>query len=128
LAKQGIQMTRPAGSKTSRRNFLKLAAGTAALGPFFLFSPRAFASPQTLKVAKWAHFLPEFDDWFVNVMAQDWGKRNNTKVTVDLIPVEEVRDRAFAEVKAGNGHDIFIFKICESSGKNKKIKKNIRIN
>lgn len=102
-------MTRPAGSKTSRRNFLKLAAGTAALGPFFLFSPYALASQTTLKIAKWAHFLPEFDDWFVNVMAQDWGKKNDTKVTVDVIPVEEIRDRAFAEAKAGKGHDIFIF-------------------
>jgi multiple sugar transport system substrate-binding protein len=102
-------MTRPAGSKTSRRNFLKLAAGTAALGPFFLFSPHALASQKTLKIAKWAHFVPEFDQWFVNVVANDWGKQNNTKVTVDLIPVEDVRDRAFAEVKDGKGHDIFIF-------------------
>lgn len=102
-------MTRTVGSKTSRRNFLKLAAGSAALGPFFLFSPHALASQKTLKIAKWAHVLPEFDEWFVNVMAQDWGKQNNTKVTVDLIPVEEIRDRAFAEVKAGKGHDIFIF-------------------
>lgn len=109
LAKQGTQMTKPAGSKTSRRNFLKLAAGTAALGPFFLFSPYALASQKTLRIAKWAHFLPEFDDWFVNVMAQDWGKRNDTKITVDVIPVEEIRDRAFAEVKAGKGHDLFIF-------------------
>src|SRR5215472_16446679 len=94
---------------TSRRHFLKLAAGAAAAGPFFLFSPHALASQKPFKVAKWAHFLPEFDDWFVNVMARDWGKKNNAKVTVDLIPVEEVRDRAFAEVKAGKGHDIFIF-------------------
>ncbi len=102
-------MSRIATSRTSRRHFLKLAAGAAAFGPFFLYSPHALASQKTLKIAKWAHFLPEFDDWFVNVMAQDWGKRNNTKVTVDLIPVEEIRDRAFAEVKAGKGHDVFIF-------------------
>src|SRR5215467_6653405 len=102
-------MTRIRTGKLSRRDFLRLAAGAAAVGPFFLFSPDALASPKALKIAKWAHFLPEFDDWFVNVMAKDWGKKNNTKVTVDLIPVEEVRDRAFAEVKAGKGHDIFIF-------------------
>lgn len=95
--------------KTSRRNFLKLAAGTAALGPFFSFPGRALAAQNTLKIAKWAHFLPEFDHWFVNVMAAAWGKQNDTKVTVDLIPVEQVRDRAFADVKAGKGHDIFIF-------------------
>src|SRR5215467_2107604 len=95
--------------RTSRRNFLKLTAATAAFGPFFLFPDRAVASQKTLKIAKWAHFLPEFDQWFVNVLARDWGKQNDTKVTVDIVPVEEVRERAFTEAKAGKGHDIFIF-------------------
>lgn len=102
-------MNRRAGSETSRRNFLKLAAGAAAFGPFFLFPDRALASQKTLKIAKWAHFLPEFDQWFVNVLAKDWGRQNDTKVTVDVIPVEEIRERAFAEIKAGKGHDVFIF-------------------
>lgn len=102
-------MTRTKGNATSRRDFLKLAAGAAACGPFFLFPERAHASQKTLKIAKWAHFLPEFDQWFVNVLAQDWGKQNDTQVTVDVIPVEEIRGRAFAEVKAGQGHDLFIF-------------------
>jgi len=95
--------------RTSRRRFLKLTAATAAFGPFFSFPERALASQKTLKVAKWAHFLPEFDQWFVNVVASDWGKQNDTKVTVDLIPVEEIRAHAFAEAKAGKGHDLFMF-------------------
>ncbi len=102
-------MTRIRTGKFSRRNFLRFAGGAAALGPFFLFSPHVLASPKTLKIAKWAHFLPEFDDWFVKVWAADWGKQNNTNVSVDVIPVEEIRGHAFAEVKAGTGHDIFIF-------------------
>ena len=102
-------MTKLIGSKSSRRDFLKLTAATAAFGPFFLFPDRAAASQKTLKIAKWAHFLPEFDQWFVNVMAAEWGKQNDTKVTVDLIPVEEIRARALAEVKAGKGHDLFMF-------------------
>lgn len=102
-------MTRIPSGKFSRRNFLRFAGGVAALGPFFLFSPHALASPKRLKIAKWAHFLPEFDDWFVKVWAADWGQQNNTNVSVDVIPVEEIRDRAFAEVKAGRGHDIFVF-------------------
>ena len=93
-------MPGPKRKRFSRRNFIKLAAGAAAVGPFFVFRPNAFASEMTLKVAKWAHFLPEFDDWFINVMAAEWGKRNKTKVTVDVIPVEEIRERAFAEVTA----------------------------
>jgi multiple sugar transport system substrate-binding protein len=101
-------MFRPQRERFTRRNFIK-AAGAAAVGPFFVFTPNAFASEKTLKVAKWAHFLPEFDDWFVNVMAAQWGKQNQTNVTVDVIPVEEMRGRAFAEVTAGKGHDVFIF-------------------
>lgn len=93
---------------TSRRNFLKFAAGTLALGPFFSFSARAKAGQNTLKIAKWAHFLPEFDAWFQGV-ARDWGKQNHTDVTIDLVPIEEIRARALAEVAAGKGHDIFIF-------------------
>lgn len=102
------QMTRIAGA-ISRRNFLRWTAGAAAFGPFFLFPDRAAASQKTLKIAKWAHFLPEFDQWFVNVMAAKWGKNNDTKVIVDVIPIEEIRGRAFAEVKAGKGHDLYIF-------------------
>jgi len=109
VAKPGTQMTRTAASTRSRRDFLRLAASAAAFGPFFLFPDRALASQKTLKVAKWAHFLPEFDQWFANVVATDWGRKNDTKVTVDIVPVEEIRDRAFAEVKAGRGHDVFIF-------------------
>jgi multiple sugar transport system substrate-binding protein len=109
LFQERKRMPRPKRKRVTRRNFIKLAAGAAAIGPFFVFTPNAFASGKTLKIAKWAHFLPEFDDWFINTMAAAWGKQNNTKVTVDVIPVEEIRDRAFAEVTAGEGHDIFIF-------------------
>src|SRR5215467_2321138 len=102
-------MTRTTSSKTSRRNFLKLTAATAAFGPFFLFPERAQAGQKTLKIAKWAHFLPEFDHWFVNVLAQEWGEKHDTKVIVDLIPVEAVYARAWAEVKTAQGHDVFMF-------------------
>jgi multiple sugar transport system substrate-binding protein len=93
----------------SRRRFLKLAASAAAFGPFFSFPERALAGQKTLKIAKWAHFLPEFDHWFVHTLAADWGKQNDTKVKVDLIPVEQIRSLALAEAKEGKGHDLVIF-------------------
>lgn len=102
-------MTRTAAGTTSRRDFLTYAAGAAAFGPFFLFPEHALESQKTLKIAKWAHFLPEFDQWFVKVMSAEWGKQNDTNVIVDVIPLEQIRDRAFAEVKAGRGHDLYIF-------------------
>jgi multiple sugar transport system substrate-binding protein len=91
----------------SRRDFLKLTAGTAA-APLLLLPARSGAAQRNLSIAKWAHFVPEFDAWF-ETMAQDWGRRHQTKVTVDIIPVEQVHDRASAEVKARKGHDVFMF-------------------
>ncbi len=102
-------MSRSTDNKTSRRDFLRLAVGSAAFGPFFLFPERALASQKTLKIAKWAHFLPEYDQWFQNVLAKEWGNKHDTKVIVDCIPVENVYTRASAEAKAGKGHDVFIF-------------------
>jgi multiple sugar transport system substrate-binding protein len=92
----------------SRRDFLKLAATAATLGPYFAFPDRALASQATLKIAKWAHFIPEFDPWFEG-MAKEWAKQHETKIIVDHIPVENVHASATAEVKAGKGHDLFMF-------------------
>lgn len=102
-------MSWTAGSATSRRKFLRLAAGATAFGPFFLFPERTLAAQKTLSIAKWAHFLPEFDEWFVKELALDWGQRNDARVTVDIFRAEQIRERAFAEAKAGKGHDLFIF-------------------
>jgi multiple sugar transport system substrate-binding protein len=103
-------MTRYGENAPSRRDFLKLAAiSAAAFGPFFLFPDRALASQKTLKIAKWAHFLPGYDAWFANGLAQEWGKQHDTKVVVDFIPIEEIRVHAAAEVKTGKGHDVFMF-------------------
>jgi multiple sugar transport system substrate-binding protein len=103
-----IKMPSAKGKRVSRRNFIKLAAGAAAAGPFFAFSDRAFARQKSLKIAKWAHFVPDYDPWFESV-AKEWGERHNTHITVDEIPVEEISSRAAAEIKAGKGHDVFTF-------------------
>lgn len=79
------------------------------IGPHLLFHGRTLTTPKTLKIAKWPHFLPEFDSWFETAVAKEWGRRNDTQVTVDLIPVEQIHARATAEVHAGQGHDVFIF-------------------
>jgi multiple sugar transport system substrate-binding protein len=92
-----------------RRDFIKLAAATAAVGPFFHFSARLTGTPKTLKIAKWAHFVPEYDAWFESEWAKQWGEKNNTIVTIDNIPVEKVHSDALAEVAAGKGHDLFMF-------------------
>jgi multiple sugar transport system substrate-binding protein len=89
-----------------RRGFLRLAAGAAAAAP--LDARRAHAGGRTLRIAKWAHFLPEFDVWFESV-ARQWGERHATTVTVDRIAVERLGAVATEEIKAGKGHDVFMF-------------------
>src|SRR5260370_34237800 len=100
-ARPATTMTKDRAKTTSRRDFLRMTAATAAFGPFFLFPDRPLAQQKTLKVAKWSHFLPEFDVWFQNVLAKEWGDKHDTKVVVHSIPVEQVYARASSEVKAG---------------------------
>src|SRR5260370_11856275 len=102
-------MERRSGNRLRRRDFVKLAATTAASGPFFLFSGRDASNHKTLRIAKWAHFIPEFDPWFEAELAAEWGKQHDTKVVVDHSPVEKINALAAAEVAARKGHDLFIF-------------------
>ena len=92
----------------TRREFVKRAAAGTAAAPFALLSGRALAAHKTLRILKWAHFLPEFDTWFAGA-ARDWGREHQTKVIIDTVPVEKIGGVAQAEVKAGKGHDICIF-------------------
>src|SRR5258708_31216178 len=100
-------MAESGGRTLSRRDFIKLAAGAAASG--LLFSERALAQPKTLKIAKWAHFMPEFDRWFEDELAGEWGKRHDTQVVVDHVPAEKIGALAAAEGAARECHDLFMF-------------------
>src|SRR5258708_6095140 len=100
-------MAESGGRTLSRRDFIKLAAGAAASG--LLFSERALAQPKTLKIAKWAHFVSEFDRWFEDELAGEWGKRHDTQVVVDHVRVEKIGAVGGAEVAAREGHDLFMF-------------------
>ncbi|HKD25164.1 MAG TPA: hypothetical protein VKC66_04510 [Xanthobacteraceae bacterium] len=101
-------MTNLRATRPSRRDVVRLAAA-AAVGPFVISPDRALASQQTLKIAKWAHFLPEYDEWFAGVLAEEWGRQHDTKVVVDRIPLERIHAAAAAEVAAGRCHDVFMF-------------------
>src|SRR5580704_16485083 len=95
----------------SRRDFTKSTAGAlaASAGPFFLFPGRALAGRKTLRIAKWTHFVPEYDQWFGGEYVKQWGERHDTSVIVDHIPVDRISARAAGEVAAATGHDLFLF-------------------
>jgi multiple sugar transport system substrate-binding protein len=99
--------------RVTRRRFLKEASLTvAAAGAAPLISApfvtRALADTKALSIVQWSHFVPEYDKWFDD-FAKSWGEKNNTAVTVDHIPVQNVPARAAAEASAGSGHDLFGF-------------------
>src|SRR5215472_10458110 len=101
------------GNGVSRRDFIKIAgAGSLAagtLGTTFLFPNRAAAQQKTLKILQWSHFVPAWDEWFNKTYTVEWGKKNNTVVTVDNINLVDLPTRAKSEVSAGKGHDLFMF-------------------
>jgi multiple sugar transport system substrate-binding protein len=105
---RGKPFLKPGEQAISRREFNRLAAGAVAVGPFLLCSSRVLAAQRKLRVAKWQHFLPQFDEWF-ETTAQEWGRQHDTLVTIDEIPVEKIGAAAAAEIAAGKGHDVFIF-------------------
>src|SRR5690349_16733015 len=106
---KGLSMPKSSTRKITRRHFIRSTAAAVAAGPFFTFSDRALDGRKPLRIAKWAHFLPEYDVWFKSVLARDWANKRGTNVIVDLIPVEEICARAREEIAAGKGHDLFMF-------------------
>ena len=94
-------------SPLSRRRVLTGLAA-AGLAPAAL-ARRAAAAPATLKIAQWAHFVPEFDTWFDKKFTREWGEKNGVQVIVDHYSLGELRARALTEVAARHGHDLFGF-------------------
>ena len=100
-------MAKLKGRPVARRDFVKFAAGAVVAGPSLLRAGTG-AAQETLRIAKWAHFVPEFDVWFEGA-AREWGAQHHVKITVDRIPVEKIAAAAAAEIAAAKGHDVFIF-------------------
>jgi multiple sugar transport system substrate-binding protein len=100
-------MAKLKGRPVARRDFVKFAAGAVVAGPALLRAGTG-AAQETLRIAKWAHFVPEFDVWFESV-AREWGAQHHMKIAVDRIPVEKIAAAAAAEIAAAKGHDVFIF-------------------
>lgn len=101
-------MLQSESGKLDRRNFVALVTGSALTGALGLGAGTASAAPRTLRIAKWAHFIPEYDIWF-RAAAADWGQQHDTQVVIDTVPVEAIATLARTEARAGKGHDICIF-------------------
>lgn len=89
----------------TRRRLLKGAAAALAVTS----ARPARAAGETLKILRWMHFVPEFDDWFDRKFAAEWGERNGVRVVVEHVSASDLRARASADVAAGRGHDLVGF-------------------
>ena len=93
----------------SRRRVLVTSAAAGAAvgaGPFFHVRPALAA--KELNILHWSHFVPRYDKWFNTNYVVEWGKKNDTKVTVDNINIALLNSRAAAEVSAQKGHDLIL--------------------
>lgn len=101
----------PAGSGDDRRNFIRTAGAVAlasGLAPPLTRSVWA-AKRKTLKIMQWNHFVPAFDEWFNKDFIKSWGDKNDTDVIVTNVGMTNVENRAAAEVKKRQGHDLCMF-------------------
>jgi len=108
---------------TSRRDFIRLAAGGVAVAalPWGCGSnssrsakgaqkTSANASQRpTLRIAQWNHLLPNYDLWFDSEYVKRWGDEHHCDVVVDHLPYQQLLPRAEIEVREQQGHDLFAF-------------------
>jgi multiple sugar transport system substrate-binding protein len=100
-----------AKGSVNRRDFLR-TTGTGALAVgvgAHVSRPRlARAAQKKLRILQLVHFVPAYDEWFNKKYAVEWGKKNDTDVTVDNIGIAGINARASAEISAQKGHDLFL--------------------
>lgn len=68
--------------------------------------PEQFPDGTTLNITQWSHFVPRYDKWF-DQYAQEWGQKNNVKVTVQHIALDELPPTLSAAIAAKKGSDLF---------------------
>ena len=93
-----------------------MAAGTTAgIQPAPLHFPSRFGSMKfpakfpagtTLTLTQWSHFVPRYDKWF-DQYAQEWGKKNGVKVTVQHISLGDIVPTLAASIAAKRGPTMF---------------------
>ncbi|MEO7066160.1 MAG: extracellular solute-binding protein [Rhodanobacter sp.] len=68
--------------------------------------PTTFPAGTTLTITQWSHFVPRYDKWF-DQYAQEWGKKNDVKVTVQHINLADLGSTLAASIAAGKGSTLF---------------------
>jgi multiple sugar transport system substrate-binding protein len=108
-----VRQVGPSGrdqSALSRRRLLKggamaLLAGAA---PSLIIPERARAQQKTLKILRWKHFVPSFEQWFTETYIKEWGAKKDTQVIVENVGTADIVSRAAAEAEVQRGHDLVL--------------------
>jgi multiple sugar transport system substrate-binding protein len=101
----------------SRRDFLRLTAGGAALlaagagcdsgaGTATSKSDAEASKGETLRIAKRTAYISGYDEWW-DEQARRWGERNGVDVLVEHFDVNQAQAHAEAEAASQRGHDLF---------------------
>lgn len=93
----------------SRRRFLGALGAVATSGSFLVPRFARAEKKHRLRILQWHHFVPEFDRWFAEVFIKRWSDLNDTEVILDHVGMTSLNSRAYAEMAAGAGHDLFMF-------------------
>ena len=93
-------------SRLTRRQFLGTSAAAAAtLGTPHVWARPAWAQSKELRILAWSHFVPSYDKWIDQFIA-DWGAKNGVKAVIDHIPHLNLASKIAAEIATQSGHDI----------------------
>ena len=111
------------GCTFTRRDFLRLAAGGAALAVTGASCSSGSDKPKssaksgaaaagakgkpTLRIAQWNNYVAGYDRWWDEEYTKRWGERNGVEVVVDHFDINQAPAHAEAEVASQRGHDLF---------------------
>jgi len=96
-------------NSVSRREVLKAGASVALAGgaaSSIIATGPVTAQQKTLKILRWKHFVPSFEQWFTETYIKEWGSENDTQVIVDNVGTADIDSHAKAEAEARHGHDL----------------------
>lgn len=91
-------------SSTSRRDFIKMAAGSAAAATLAPSAGRT--AGKTITMLHESSFIPPFDEYFKNTLAAQYEKETGVKVVYEVTAVGSLPTRLSTITETGSGADI----------------------
>ena len=94
----------------SRRKVVKGGfTALAALAAPAVLPNTAFARTGELRILRWKNFVAASEAWFNDVFVKEWAEANGVNVSVTSVGLGEINERAAAEAREGEGHDLVLF-------------------